>query len=485
MAVSRFCRVNLSKNLHISASHRNPRFPGAGNSSLIVYFRSLSHFRAPVCGCQAILTGRIAQQWLRTTEGIAGFHTSSVCTQRKDFYKILGVSKNASQKDIKKAYYQLAKKWHPDTNKDANAGKKFAEVAEAYEILGDDQKRREYDTFGSAGAFGGTGASTGHGFSQSQWSTNIDPEELFRRVFSEFSNQGRGGFQGFDFESQFEQPQEFVMDLTFTQACRGVNKELNFTMMDTCPRCKGNKAEPGTKITRCQYCHGTGQETINTGPFMMRSTCRRCRGQGTLYSSPCILCRGQGKTQQKKSVMVPVPAGVEDGQTVRMPMGSKELFITFRVARSDYFRRQGADIHTDAAISIAQAVLGGNMRIKGIYDNVTIDIPRGTQSHTRLRLPGKGIKRVQGYGYGDHYVHIKIKVPDSLSSKQKALVMAYAEEETDVDGTVQGITSTQDVETTRVQANVEDTEEVEQKQGGGFLSKVKDKIVGWLGNLQR
>ncbi|XP_035682014.1 dnaJ homolog subfamily A member 3, mitochondrial-like isoform X2 [Branchiostoma floridae] len=466
MAVSRFCRLNLSKNLQISVSHRNPRFPGAGNSSLIVYFRSLSHFRAPACGCQAVLTGRIAQQWLRTTEG---FHTSSVCTQRKDFYKILGVSKNASQKDIKKAYYQLAKKWHPDTNKDADAGKKFAEVAEAYEILGDDQKRREYDTFGSTGAFGGAGASTGQGFSQSQWSTNIDPEELFRRVFSEFSNAGRGGFQGFDFESQFEQPQEFVMDLTFTQACRGVNKELNFTMMDSCPRCKGNKAEPGTKITRCQYCHGTGQETINTGPFMMRSTCRRCRGQGTIYSTPCILCRGQGKTQQKKSVMVPVPAGVEDGQTVRMPMGSKELFITFRVARSDYFRREGADIHTDAAISIAQAILGGNMRIKGIYDNVTIDIPRGTQSHTRLRLPGKGIKRVQGYGYGDHYVHIKIKVPDSLSAKQKALVMAYAEEERDVDGTVQGITNTQD----GGKQAIEDEE--------GLLAKVKSVLCGdWL-----
>ncbi|XP_019625362.1 PREDICTED: dnaJ homolog subfamily A member 3, mitochondrial-like [Branchiostoma belcheri] len=484
MAVSRFCRLNLSKNLQFSASHRNPRFPGTTNSSLIVYFRSLSHFRAPVCGCQAILTGRIAQPWQRAPEGIAAFHTSSVCTQRKDFYKILGVSKNASQKDIKKAYYQLAKKWHPDTNKDKDAGKKFAEVAEAYEILGDDQKRREYDTFGSAGAFGGAGASTGHGFSQSQWSTNVDPEELFRRVFSEFSNAGRG-FQGFDFESQFEQPQEFVMDLTFTQACRGVNKELNFSMMDTCPRCKGNKAEPGTKITRCQYCHGTGQETINTGPFMMRSTCRRCRGQGTIYTTPCIVCRGQGKTQQKKSVMVPVPAGVEDGQTVRMPMGSKELFITFRVARSEYFRREGADIHTDAAISIAQAILGGNMRIKGIYDNVTIDIPRGTQSHTRLRLPGKGIKRVQGYGYGDHYVHIKIKVPDSLSSKQKALVMAYAEEESDVDGTVQGITNTQDVEKTRVQASVGDTEEVEQKEGGGVLSKLKDKVLGWLGNLQR
>lgn len=152
-------------------------------------------------------------------------------------------------------------------------------------------------------------------------------------------------------------------------------------------------------------------ETINTGPFMMRSTCRHCRGTRTILEKPCFECSGKGKTVQRKRIVVPVPAGVQDGQTVRMTVGTKEVFITFKVEKSKTFRRDGADVHADVSISLSQAILGGTIRIPGIYDDILLEIPKGTSSHTRIRLQGKGIARANSYGYGDYYVHIKINIP--------------------------------------------------------------------------
>lgn len=232
------------------------------------------------------------------------------------------------------------------------------------------------------------------------------------------------------------------MDLTFTQAAKGVNKEIVVNINDACERCNGKGNEPGTKVQRCHYCNGTGMETINTGPFVMRSTCRRCGGRASIITTPCVVCRGTGQTKQKKTVIVPVPAGVEDGQTVRMPVGKKEIFITFRVQKSSVFRRNGADIHSDLLISVAQAVLGGTARCQGLYETINITIPPGIQPDQRIRMSGKGIPKVNSYGYGDHYIHIKIKVPQRLTDRQRALMMSYAEDETDVDGTVNGVTNT-------------------------------------------
>ncbi|XP_071480431.1 dnaJ homolog subfamily A member 3, mitochondrial-like [Diadema antillarum] len=381
---------------------------------------------------------------IKTNVSCRDIHTSSaVLAGKKDLYEVLGVPKTATQKEIKKAYYELAKKYHPDRNKgNPDASRKFAEVAEAYEVLGDDTRRKEYDTIGQAG-FGAGGMGGAGGF-QGQWQqTNLDPEELFRKIFG---NQAfdRGGMFDESVFGGFNRAHEVMMDLSFSEAARGVNKEVTVNIEDTCQRCKGSRAEPGTKSSPCHQCNGTGQETINTGPFVMRTTCRRCRGTRVIINVPCIMCKGAGQTLQRKKVTVPVPAGIEDGQTVRMPVGSQELFITFRVARSNQFRREGADIHSDAAISFTQAALGGTVKIRGIYDTITLDIPAGTQSHARIRLPGKGISRVNGYGYGDHYVHVKIKIPTSLSSKQKALMMAYAEEESGVTGTINGLSKTQD-----------------------------------------
>ncbi|KAL7861035.1 hypothetical protein AOLI_G00173840 [Acnodon oligacanthus] len=365
------------------------------------------------------------------------FHTSAPANNKQDLYQILGVPRTASQKEIKKAYYQMAKKYHPDTNKDdPQAKEKFAQLAEAYEVLIDEVKRKQYDTYGSAGFEAGQ---AGAGAGQHYWSggASVDPEELFRKIFGEFS-----GGQGFGDFSIFGQPQEYVMELTFTQAAKGVNKEITVNVDGTCQRCDGKGHEPGSKIQHCHQCNGTGMETVNTGPFVMRSTCRRCGGRGSVITSPCMACRGTGQTKQRRTIMIPVPAGIEDGQTVRMPVGNKEIFITFRVQKSPVFRRDGADIHSDVSVSVAQAMLGGTVRAQGLYETINLAIPAGVQADQRIRLSGKGIPRVSGYGYGDHYIHIKIRVPRMLTDRQRALIMSYAEDETDVEGTVNGVTTT-------------------------------------------
>lgn len=375
---------------------------------------------------------------------VRSFRTSARLEAPKDFYNVLGVSKEATAKDIKKAYYQLAKKYHPDTNKgDKETQLKFQEVSEAYECLSDENKRKQYDAFGSAD--GGGGNPFGQGFPGagggfSGFKSNIDPEELFRTIFGDKSFRG-GGFGDTQFD--FGQPTEYKMKINFLEAARGVEKEISVNIMDNCPKCRGGGSEPGTSSERCQQCSGTGMETVTTGPFMMRSTCRRCHGKGYANKHPCKDCGGGGQTKQQHRVKVPVPAGIEDGQTVRMSVGSKEIFITFQVAPSDYFRRQGPDVHTDAKISLAQAALGGAVRVQGINEDLNIQIPTGTSSHTRMRMAGKGIKKVSGYGYGDHYINIRIDPPKDLNEKQRALLQAFAETENNTPGTINGLAYTQ------------------------------------------
>ncbi|XP_023024518.2 protein tumorous imaginal discs, mitochondrial isoform X1 [Leptinotarsa decemlineata] len=386
------------------------------------------------------------------------FHLSSPLTSKKSYYDILGVGRNASISEIKKAYYKLAKKYHPDVNKnDPDSSKKFQEVSEAYEILGDDTKRKQYDTWGATaeqmggmGGMGGAGtgrASGPQGFSQQwQYQSTIDPEELFRKIFGE-AGFGKGSSPFDDYAESnygFGEAQEILLRVTFSQAARGTNKEVNVNVVDTCPKCKGTRCELGTQPKKCHYCNGTGMESITTGPFVMRSTCRYCQGTRMYIQNKCVECQGKGSTVQRKKVTIPVPAGIEDGQTVRMSVGNKELFVTFRVDKSDYFKRDGADVHTEADISVAQALLGGTIRIQGLYEDHTLQVMPGTSSHTRIRLSGKGMKKVSGYGHGDHYVMFKIVVPKHLDDKQKALAMAYAELEKDTPGQIMGVVSRND-----------------------------------------
>ncbi|XP_024115031.1 dnaJ homolog subfamily A member 3, mitochondrial isoform X2 [Oryzias melastigma] len=396
------------------------------------------------------------------------FHSSSMLANKQDFYEILGVSRSASQKDIKKAYYQLAKKYHPDTNpNDPEAKEKFAKLAEAYEVLSDELKRKQYDTYGAAG-FDPQRAGAGQQQYYRAGGSSIDPEELFRKIFGEFS----GGMGFGDIHNMFDQRPEYMMELTFTEAAKGVNKELSVNIDDNCPRCGGIGNEPGTKVSLCHYCNGTGMETISTGPFMMRSSCRRCRGKGSIINTPCALCRGSGQTKKRHTVAVPVPAGVDNGQTVRMSVGTKEILITFRVQKSPVFRRNGADIHSDAFISIAQAILGGTATAPGLYETISIVIPAGCEADQVIRLQGKGIRRMNSFGYGDHYVHIKIKVPKKVTQRQRSLLLSYAEEEADVQGTINGFSPSKGG-SKHQSSGAKSEEKQEQKEEGGFFSKLK------------
>ncbi|XP_030763599.1 protein tumorous imaginal discs, mitochondrial-like isoform X2 [Sitophilus oryzae] len=417
---------------------------------------------------------------------------SALLNTRRDYYEILGVGRNASPAEIKKAYYKLAKKYHPDVNKnDPEAQKKFQEASEAYEILADDGKRKQYDTWGATsdqmGGMGGRGESTGQahgpqGFSQHwQYQSTIDPEELFRKIF------GTGGFgKGSSFEDfadssfGFGEAQEVVLRVSFSQAARGTNKDVTINVVDTCPKCKGSRCELGTKATKCTFCNGTGMESITTGPFIMRSTCRYCQGTRMYIKHKCVECEGKGSTVQRKTITIPVPAGIEDGQTVRMSVGNKELFVTFRVDKSDYFKRDGPDVHTEADISIAQSLLGGSIKIQGLYEDHVIQIKPGTSSHTRIRLSGKGMKKVNGYGHGDHYVTLKIKAPTRLNEKQKALMQAYAELEDDTPGQILGVSykkdgtkGPNDMPYSGSEAQSSQSEEKE-----GFLKRIKNAIFG-------
>ncbi|XP_018570469.1 protein tumorous imaginal discs, mitochondrial isoform X2 [Anoplophora glabripennis] len=420
------------------------------------------------------------------------FHiTSTAFNTRKNYYEILGVGRNSSQSEIKKAYYKLAKKYHPDVSKnDPESSKKFQEVSEAYEILSDDTKRKQYDTWGSTadqmggmGGGGGARASGPQGFSQTwQYQSTIDPEELFRKIFGE-AGFGKGSpFDDFaESNYGFGEAQEIVLRITFSQAARGTNKEVNINVVDNCPKCKGSRCEPGTTATKCQFCNGTGMESITTGPFVMRSTCRYCQGSRMYIKHKCTECEGKGSTVQRRKITVPVPAGIEDGQTVRMSVGNKELFVTFRVEKSDYFKRDGADVYTEADISVSQAILGGTIRIQGLYEDHTIQVMPGTSSHTKIRLSGKGMKKVSGYGHGDHYVTFKVIVPKKLDEKQKALVMAYAELEKDTPGQIMGVTFKKDGsygEMPFAGSEAKTQAKHSEEEQEGFLTKIKRAIFG-------
>lgn len=380
----------------------------------------------------------------------AQFHSSPHQCKNKNYYGVLGVPNNASAKEIKKAYYQMAKKYHPDVNKnDPTAEKKFAEASEAYEVIGDETKRREYDTYGTASSYMGqeaAGRSAG-GFRNAgfQYQNNVDPEELFRKIFGDFRSafqQGDRDFAESDFG--FKASEEITIKLSFKMAARGLDKDISLNVVEVCPKCQGSRCQLGTKAVRCQYCNGTGTETISTGPFVMRQTCRYCAGTRMVIPNPCDECEGKGQTVQRKTVTVQVPAGIADGQTLRMSVGGKEVFISVKVKPNSYFRREGSDVHTDATISLLQAVLGGSTRIQGVYEDITLEIPPGSSSHTRITLSGKGIKNVNSYGQGDHIVHFRVKAPSKLTEKQRALFSALAELEKDTPGTITGVAQTTD-----------------------------------------
>lgn len=350
-----------------------------------------------------------------------------------DYYKLLGVSKNASDAEIKKAYRKLAQKYHPDVNKDnKEAEKKFKEVSEAYEVLSDKQKRSSYDQFGKAGVGGnGQGGFGGFGgFDSSQFDgMNFGG---FGDIFDTFfgGGQGRtssaGPRKGADLE--------MVITLSFEESIVETEKELQLNKKEKCSRCAGNGAEPGTKIKTCSTCQGTGQVTqvqrTPLGNIQTRRTCPDCHGEGKKAEKVCRDCHGTGFEQRATTIKVKIPAGIHDGAVIRLSgkgeAGIKggaygDLYLHVGVTPSAEFERKGDDIYTVQEIHLLQAVLGDEIDVKTIYKNVKLKIPAGTQSGKVFKLKEYGVPKMKSNTKGSHFVTIKITIPKKLSATEKEL----------------------------------------------------------------
>eukprot|EP00126_Sphaerothecum_destruens_P004475 Sdes_comp18208_c0_seq1m7768 len=381
------------------------------------------------------------------------FHSSS-SHFKEDYYKILGVSKGASQSDIKKAYYQLAKKFHPDTSKgDKESEKRFQQVSEAYEVLGNKDTRSKYDQYGHAGVgqnsgFDGFGAGGFHQGTAEDLFRNF--EDMFRQSggnFSEFDmfgqggrGRGRGSARGAKHPVAGEDVQ-IELPLSFIEAVHGVKKEVQFSFLENCNSCDGSGNKKGTKPKMCGTCQGRGIEYVNVGLFQMESGCRKCGGEGFVNHHPCFTCSGAGQIPQKKVMSVDVPPGVDNGMDMRLSEvgnagrngGSRgHVYVKLHVKPSNQFKRVRDDVYSHADISLAQAILGGTCRVKGLNGYLDLQIPPGTQPGGALKLSNRGIKHVNSNGFGDHFVNFNIKIPTSITERQRELMEEWSIYERDI-----------------------------------------------------
>ncbi len=375
---------------------------------------------------------------------------------KRDYYEVLGVSKDADPSEIKKAYRRLARKYHPDVNPgDKEAEQKFKEVKEAYEVLGDADKRARYDQFGHAGTddngFGGFGGGAGD-FSG------------FGDIFDMFFGGGFGGTQarrngprqGADLKTQVE--------ITFEEAAFGVEKEILVSRLETCPECGGSGAEPGTHPDTCPVCKGSGQIRVGQktpfGMFQTVKTCHNCHGEGKVIKTPCKECHGQGRVRRQRKIKVKVPAGVDTGSRLRVAAAGEsgvnggppgDLYVFLRVKPHKHFTREGNDVIYEQPITFAQAALGCDLQVPTLDGKVSLKIPEGTQTGTSFRLKGKGFPRLQGYGRGDQHVKVRVITPAHLTDSQKELLRKF-------DGTC--------------------TKRNHQAREKGFFEKMKDAFMG-------
>ncbi|MBS4209059.1 molecular chaperone DnaJ [Bacillus sp. FJAT-50079] len=349
---------------------------------------------------------------------------------KRDYYEVLGIEKNASQDEIRKAYRRLSKKYHPDLNKEADAEDKFKEVTEAYEVLSDEQKRAQYDQFGHAGpqGFGGGG-----GFGGSDFGGFGGFEDIFSTFF------GGGGRRDPNAPRQGSDLQ-YTMTITFEEAAFGKETIIEIPREETCSTCHGNGAKPGTKPETCSHCHGSGEVSVeqNTpfGRMVNRRACQHCQGTGKFIKEKCHTCGGDGRVQKRKKLNVKIPKGVDDGQQMRMsgqgeaginggPPG--DLYVVFHVKPHEYFERDGDDIYFEMPITFVQAALGDEIEVPTLHGNVKLKVPAGTQTGTRFRLRGKGVHNVRGHGIGDQHVLVKIITPTKLTEQQKEALRHFAD----------------------------------------------------------
>ncbi len=343
---------------------------------------------------------------------------------KRDYYDVLGLSKGASEEDIKKAYRKLAMKYHPDRNQgdDAKvAEEKFKEAKEAYEMLSDSQKRAAYDQYGHAGVDpnmrGGPEGFGGGGFA-----------EAFGDIFGDmFGQQRRGGgrqvYRGSDLS--------YAMEVTLEEAARGKDAQIRIPSWDNCETCSGSGAKPGTSAKTCGTCQGSGAVQMRQGFFSVQQTCPHCQGKGKVIPDPCGTCSGQGRIKRQKTLEVKIPAGIDDGMRIRSSGNGEpgtnggppgDLYIEIRLRKHDIFERDGDDLHCSVPISMVTAALGGEIDVPTLDGKAAIDIPEGTQHGKQFRLRGKGIKGVRSSYPGDLYCHIAIETPVKLSEHQRKLL---------------------------------------------------------------
>lgn len=396
---------------------------------------------------------------------------------KRDYYEVLGVDKNADEAALKKAYRVLAKKYHPDANPgNEEAEKKFKEASEAYAILSDPEKRRQYDQFGHAAFENGGGGAGGFG----GFDFGGDMGDIFGDIFGDLFGGGRrrgpsnGPMQGANLRASVR--------ITFEESISGCEKELEVTLKDECTNCNGTGAKPGTTPTTCPKCGGKGQVVYTQQSFFGTvqnvQTCPDCRGTGKIVKDKCPNCGGSGYTSSRKKIQVSIPAGIDNGQSIRIrgkgepgtnggPRG--DLLVEVMVGRHNNFVRQDMDIFSNVEISFAQAALGSDLRISTVDGDVIYTVKPGTQSGTRVRLKGKGVPSVRNKNIrGDHYVTLIVRIPSKLSEEAKQALRAY--------DLVSGNTLNQNVEEGTKEASKETTKENTKSKKKSFIDKIKENF---------
>ncbi|WP_251574654.1 molecular chaperone DnaJ [Limosilactobacillus agrestimuris] len=356
----------------------------------------------------------------------------------ESYYDILGVKKDASEKEINRAYRKLAAKYHPDINHEPGAEEKFKKINEAHEVLSDPQKRAQYDQFGSAGPNAGAGGGFG-GFGGQQGYGDFAGGD-FGDIFSQFFG-GGGRRQADPTAPRQGRDLQYSMTLDFMDAVFGKTTTIKYERDAQCDVCHGTGAKPGKSPETCSRCHGSGAVfTVRRTPLgniQTQTTCPECHGTGKIIKpeDQCTKCHGTGHVHERHQLEVKVPAGIDDGQQMRLehqgdagenggPYG--DLYIVFRVTPSREFRRDGSTIYVDQDISFAQAALGDEVKVKTVHGDVNLKIPAGTQSETNFRLRGKGVPHLNGNGNGDEHVTVHVHTPKSLNKRQKEAMMAFA-----------------------------------------------------------
>ncbi len=350
----------------------------------------------------------------------------------RDYYDILGVSRSASQEEIKRAYKKLAIKYHPDKNKgDKDAENKFKEINHAYDILSDSEKRAIYDQFGEEGLKGAAGGPGGGSYGK--WEDVQGFADGFGG-FSDIFEQFFGGGSGRSGRSRAHRGEDLSAQVTisFDEAFKGVKKEIVVPRTLVCSACHGSGAEPGSSKHRCPTCHGRGQVRVSQGFFSMSQTCPTCHGAGEVIDKPCKSCGGSGFVREKKKISVSIPAGIDNGQTLRLSGEGNEglnggpsgdLFVSISVKPHKLFKRDGADIHLEVPVSYSLLVLGGTIDVPTMDGTVAVKVPAGAQPGAKLRLKGKGFPLIQAAGRkGDMFVHLKLEVPRNISAEHKRLI---------------------------------------------------------------